>query len=132
MEESESEQKGGPWTRAKNRVQEFVANWAEMQGIDPKQIVFKWDVQDELVLPEHEITVNQKVCILTIYLGKRFEALTFSGPSFTRSNQNPAGFLSENKGQVLGALRRLNRLRKGAGKKGRPRRDFPLPGQGGL
>jgi hypothetical protein len=117
LEDSESGQKGGPWTRAKNRVQEFVANWAEKQGIDPKQIVFKWDVQEELVLPEHEITVNQKTCILRIYWGKRFETITFSGPSFTRSNQNPEGFLSENKAQVLGALRRLKKLQKGAGKK---------------
>jgi len=102
----------GPWTRAKKRVQDFVAEWAEKNGVDPKNILFKWDIQHDLVLPEHELTLSQTVCILTIYMGKRSQALTFSGPSFSRSNENPEGFLSENKDQVVTALRKLKRPEK--------------------
>lgn len=99
----------GPWTRATQRVQDFVAAWAEKHGIDPKQILFKWDVKHGMMLPEHEIEVGQTICILTIYLGKKSQALTFSGPAFSRSHENPEKFLSEYKGQVVAALRRLKR-----------------------
>ena len=99
----------GPWTRAKERVQDFVAEWAEKNGVDPKKILFKWDIRHDLFLPEHEITVKQTVCILTIYMGKKSQALTFSGPSFSRSNENPESFLSGHKDRVIAALRKLSR-----------------------
>lgn len=109
VSDNTSEKEGGPWTRAKKRVQDFVAEWAEKNEVDPTKILFKWDIRHELVLPEHDITLPQTVCILTIYMGKKSQALTFSGPSFSRSNENPERFLSEHKDQVIAALRKLKR-----------------------
>lgn len=106
---NELEKRGGPWTRAKNRVQEHVSRWAESNGIDPKQILFKWDIRDGMVLPEHGIKVNQTVCILTVYWGRRSQKITFSGPTFSRSNENPEAFLSENKDRIISTLRKLTR-----------------------
>jgi hypothetical protein len=112
MNEEDSEKQSGPWTRAKKRVEDFVAEWAEKHGIDPKKILFKWDVHQGLVLPEHEIEINQTVCILTVYMGKKSQALSFSGPSFSRSNENPERFLSEHKDEVIAVLRKLKRPEK--------------------
>lgn len=112
MDSSESEKKNGPWSRAKQRVQDFVAEWAEKNRIDPKQTLFKWDVQHGLTMPEHGIELSQTICILTIYLGKKSQKLTFSGPAFSRSHENPERFLSEYKDLVITALRKLKRPEK--------------------
>ena len=103
------EQRSGPWTKAKNRVQEHVSAWAEGNGIDPKQILFKWDIRDGLALPEHGIKGNQTVCVLTVFWGRRSQAITFSGPTFSRSNENPEAFLSENKDRIISTLKKLTR-----------------------
>ena len=99
-------------TRAKNRVHDFVAALAEGQGIDPNKMLFKWDIHHGLLLPEQGIEVNQTICILKIYLGRKSQTLTFSGPSLSRSHQNPERFLSEYKDQIVAALRALKRRKK--------------------
>ena len=109
MQSDEPGKQNGPWTTAKNRVHEHVAAWAESNGIDPKQILFKWDIQDGMVLPEHGIKVSQTICILTVYWGKRSQAIIFSGPTFSRSNENPEEFMSENKDRIIATLRKLMR-----------------------
>jgi len=117
LQSNGSDEQIGPWTQAKNRVQEHVATWAESNGIDPKQILFKWDIRDGMMLPEHGIEINQKICILTVYWGRKSQAIIFSGPTFSRSNENPEAFLSGNKDRIIATLRKLTRPEKRATKK---------------
>ena len=44
MRDSESVN-SGPWTKAKQRVHDFVSALAEGEGIDSKAILFKWDIR---------------------------------------------------------------------------------------
>ena len=107
MVDIESEKKSGPWTRAKNRVHDFVVALAEAEGIDQKTILFKWDIQEGMIPDENDTEIKQIMCILKIYLGKKSETLTFSGPAFSKSNENPEKFLSEYRDQIIAAVRKL-------------------------
>jgi hypothetical protein len=93
----------------KIRIQELVTTAAEGLGIDPKQLVFRWDVLEGFVLPEHEIKIEEKVYVLRIYRGKSSQGLTFTARLVQESVDQPLAFLSELRDPIIGALRKLRR-----------------------
>lgn len=61
-----------------NEILEMVALTAEELGIDSTLLVFQWEDQDGMVLPEHGIPIKDRICVLKIFLGNSYQALTFT------------------------------------------------------
>jgi hypothetical protein len=101
---------------AKGRVQELVTAMAEAQGIDPKQLVFKW-ASEPLVLQEHLLELKEKVFNLRIYLGKKSQVLSFAESVIQNSVTSPKTFLAAYTDQLIAALKRLKRFSAAAGGK---------------
>lgn len=93
----------------KARIQELVAASAEGLGIDPKKLLFKWDVLEGMILPEHGLTLKEKVYILRIYLGRKSQALTFEESFVHKSIESPKEFMSKCRTSIVAALRKLKR-----------------------
>ena len=91
------------------KIEELVTALAGVQGIDPKQVLFKWDVLDALVLPEYGIQIDGKIYALKIILGDKWQALTLSLPLVRKSVNNPEAFLLESESYVAATIRKLQR-----------------------
>ena len=94
-------------TLGKVRIQELVAASAEGLGIDTKNLIFKWDVLEGMILPEHGIQLKEKVYILKIYIGRRSQAITFAEPLLRKSIENPKAFESACKDSIITTIRKL-------------------------
>jgi len=92
----------------KSGIEELVQGLAAGLGVDPMQLVFKWD-RTQLVLPEHGLQLKDEVLTLRIYLGRRSETLSFSEELVRSSVENTFGFISKYTDYVIGALRRLKK-----------------------
>ena len=93
----------------KVRIQELVAASAEELGIDTKNFIFKWDVLEGMILPEHGIQLKEKIYILKIYFGRRSQAITFAEPLVRKSTENPKAFESACKDSIVTTIRKLKR-----------------------
>jgi hypothetical protein len=90
----------------RHRIHDIVVAATEKLGIDPKLLVFKWDLLNGMILPEHGLTLKQRVYVLKIYLGKRSQAITFSEKAVQESAKESV-FLSDFKKPIVTALRKL-------------------------
>jgi len=93
----------------KDRIQEIVAALASDQGVDPKQILFRWNALKRMVLPEHGLQLDEKVYTLKIHLGKKTQAFTFAESAARNCVKAPEAFLAAYKDHIIAELKRLKR-----------------------
>ena len=92
----------------KRRIEGLMASLAQVQGLDPKQILFKWNLEG-MVLQEHEIQLDEKVYVLKICLGDKLQTITFSISLVQKSVNDPKLFLLAYESYIVATLRRLKR-----------------------
>jgi hypothetical protein len=90
----------------KSGIEELVQGLGAGLGIDPIKLVFKWD-RKTLEPPEPGIDPRQQLLVLTIYLGKKSEVLSFTEDLVQSSIENAFGFISAYTDLLIAALRRL-------------------------
>ena len=90
----------------KGKIQDLVADTATGQGIDPTDLVFKWESKP-LVLQEFGIELADRIFQLTVCLGKKSKILSFSESAVCTGAANLKEFLSEYKDYLADGMRRL-------------------------
>lgn len=85
----------------------MVVSTAEELGIDSTLLVFQWEMQAGMILPEHGIQITDKVHVLKIYLGKSSQALTLTESIMCDILGKPEALTAMLKKSIDRALRKL-------------------------
>ncbi len=94
----------------KESVQDVIRALARCAGVDPGQLIFKWEELQGLERPGAESRPDNKVQSVRVYLNKSWSTLIFADSELKSLARIPEQILAIHKHDILEDLRRLKGL----------------------